>query len=335
VGFEDNCRVFKYQHPQSAIVRRRDFSFNYPPLQAAIAKEVAHFAPDLIHIQNWSVFRPTLFPCLQRMGIPVLMTVHDFSLTNPNPNQVPRTGPLAPVRRALDAWAMRRSLLAAHQAVDCFLCPSQALIDELHLPKEKAHIHRLPVTVCPTYPANRSTIPLRLFFAGSLYPSKGVDLLLKASAQCEIDVKLELAGVGEQENNLKDLCKALKLNDRVKFLGNLDQAEMAQAYQRCHLLVLPSRVPENSPLVILEAAAHGKAAIASQLGGICEMIGDRRGWTFPSKDESALSKLLDQVGKQPEKIMQRGARIKEYVQEKHNPEKHWEQLEYHYSQLSK
>lgn len=342
-GWETSSEVYHYPWPGSSLTRRltrrRDFHYSHPPLQAALAACVRKHRPDLIHIQNWAVFRQTLFPCLGRLGIPTVMTVHDFSLLDPNPTGVPRTGITGGLRRLLDRHSMPRAAKAAFSSIDRFLCPSQALIDQLGAPPAKTRLHRLPVEVtakAPSAPTIEPGGPLRLFFAGSYYPSKGVDILLQALARIEVAVELELAGGGPEENNLKELSLELNINHKVKFLGPLVRKEMEAAYTRCQVVVLPSRVLENSPLVLLEGGSFGRPALASDLGGIPELVQDpAHGWTFPSEDVDALSACLTSIAANPAEICKRGIALRAFVAAKFRPSSHWQQLAETYDELLK
>jgi hypothetical protein len=100
------------------------------------------------------------------------------------------------------------------------------------------------------------------------------------------------AGEGDQRSDLESLAAELGLRERVAFLGRCDAARMDAAYAACHILVLPSRVPENSPLTVLEAGARGRPSIAPAAGGVPELLADARGWTFPSEDVAALARAL-------------------------------------------
>ena len=320
---------FVYDDPGSAWRRRRDYHDHCPALAVALARAVQEVGAEVIHVQNCAVFRRTVFPALAATGVPVLMTVHDFSLDDPNPTGQPRAGLGGLVR----SWLDRRSQVAAKRAVldavRLFLCPTEALLRGLQLPADRARVLRLPIDEAEEAPLPAPEPP-RLFFAGTLYRSKGVDLLLAALTRCTgagREAVLEIAGSGDQHEPLEKQVQELGLEPRVRFLGPLDAAGMDAAYARSHLQLLPSRVPENSPLTVLEAGARGRPAIAADGGGVPELLPRERGWTFPNEDVDALARILDEACGDPAERSRRAERMRSWVRSEFAPDRHWEAVE--------
>ncbi len=326
---------FSYSWPSSPFRRRRDFHRFHPPLAKCLEQWVKKQAPEVVHVQNCSAFRTTVFPTILKLGLPLVMTVHDFSLLDPNPWGLDRSGPLGPFKSWLDRQALEKAREAVFQSTQRFLCPTQALLNAVGFPAGKARLQRLPIA-----PASAPPLPqdrLRLFFAGTLFRSKGVDLLLEAMAGTTGALgaaTLEIAGTGDQENNLKGLCTSLGLEQRVRFLGFCSAKQMETAYARANLQVLPSRVPENSPLTVLEAGARGRPALASHDGGVPELLAESRGWTFPSEDVAALRRSLQRIGHDLELLANTGARMRNWVIEEFAADKHWDSVDKTYHELT-
>ncbi len=326
--------VFPYAWPDSALRRRLDFHHRHPPLADALQRCLERVQPDLVHVQNWGVFRSTVFPLLARAPCPVVMTVHDFTLLDPNPWGLERSGWSGPLRRWMDHRSLSKARGLVFSAVDHFLCPSEVLRTTIPFPAGRARLHRLPIPPAAAAPPPAPGDPLRLFFAGTLYRSKGVDLLLEALALAPATIQLELAGQGDQEAALRQQAEALGLGTRVRFLGQLDADGMAAAYERCHLVVLPSRVPENSPLILLEAGARGRPGLASHSGGSPELLAPpERGWTFPPEDPAALGRILDGLAAEPTQTERRGAAMRDWVRRSCDPRAHWDALESLYHEI--
>jgi len=325
-GIAEHERFFAYSWPDSALRRRRDFHHHHAPLARSLESWIAEQRPDLIHVQNWGVFRSTVFPVLERAPCPVVMTVHDFTLLDPNPWGLDRSGLTGPLRR----WLDRRSLLRARRrvfaAVDRFLCPSAALRDGIPFPAGTAQLLRLPIQPADAPPA--AAPPIRLLFAGTLYRSKGVDLLIDALAQGPPDILLEIAGQGDQEEPLRTQVRERGLEERVRFLGQLDADGMEAAYRRASAVALPSRVPENSSLLLLEAGARGRPGIAAGSGGSPELLDPpRRGWTFAPEDPAALARTLQELIHAPDALAKRGAAMRAWVREHCDPQAHGDAVE--------
>lgn len=111
-----------------------------------------------------------------------------------------------------------------------------------------------------------------ILFTGKLAPRKGVDVLLRALPQVlrEMEVKLVLAGSGNQQD-YQQLAEALGISDKLRFLGRVPDDTLRLLFSSCDLFVLPSRL-EGLGIVILEAMAAGKPVVATNVGGIPELI---------------------------------------------------------------
>jgi len=329
-------QAFQYAWPASAWQRRRDFHGRHAPLAAHLSAWIAEVQPDLIHVQNCAVFRSTIFPALAASGRPVLMTVHDFSLQDPNPSGQVRSGPAGALKSWLDRRSLARSRRAVFAAVDLFLCPTDALRRGVGFPPAKARLLRLPIELAEI-PAAPPAAPFRFLFAGSLFRSKGVDILLRALQQAggaARDARLVIAGEGDQRAALESLCRELGLQHRVRFLGHCDAAQMESAYAGCHTLVLPSRVPENSPLTVLEAGARGRPAIAPDAGGVPELLADERGWLCAREDAGQLAARLESAAADPAAAAARGARMRDWVRREFAPQRHWDEVEAAWRELA-
>ena len=110
-----------------------------------------------------------------------------------------------------------------------------------------------------------------VLFIGDMRLLKGVDVLLRALALCkkERPVTACLVGDGPDLDRFKALNAELGLAGAVRFPGRLSATE---AFRRGHLLVMPS-LAESFPYVVLEAGAAGVPMIASNVGGIPEVLG--------------------------------------------------------------
>ena len=134
-------------------------------------------------------------------------------------------------------------------------------------------------------------------FLGSFYAYEGLDLLLAALPQileAAPDVRLLLVGGGPQEANLKAQAAALRLTDKVVFVGRVPHAEVSRYYDLVDLLAYPRhamRLTELvTPLKPLEAMAQGHLLIASDVGGHKELIEDgATGFLFRAEDQADLA----------------------------------------------
>jgi glycosyltransferase involved in cell wall biosynthesis len=126
-------------------------------------------------------------------------------------------------------------------------------------------------------------------FSGWLLPIKGVNFLVEALAgivQKHPRSLLVLLGKGDQEEELRKQAENLGLEDKVLFLGwRPDVEEIMSCFD---LLVLPS-LNEGMGRVLVEAMAAGLPIVASQVGGIPDLVKDgKNGLLVPPRDVAAL-----------------------------------------------
>lgn len=148
-----------------------------------------------------------------------------------------------------------------------------------------------------------------VLFVGSLQVGngyKGVDHLIQAVPTIRglaPGARVMIVGGGGLLPQLKEQTRQMGLNGTVVFTGAIENARLPQYYAASNLFVLPS-VPggsENSPLVLFEAMASGKPAVASRLPGVCEIVQDgETGLLVPpaEPDElaAAVARLLNDDG---------------------------------------
>jgi glycosyltransferase involved in cell wall biosynthesis len=125
---------------------------------------------------------------------------------------------------------------------------------------------------------------------------KAQDVLIRASALCAqrgLDVRLVLAGDGKMRKGLEILTRALGIENRTTFTGQLStESEINAALDKADLFVLPSR-SEGLPRAMIEAMARGLPCIGSDVGGIPELISASS--LVPADDAPALAAKIEEV----------------------------------------
>ena len=113
-----------------------------------------------------------------------------------------------------------------------------------------------------------------LLCVGNLLEAKGQHLVIESLLHLK-DFRLVLIGEGEYENKLRLQVSSLNLEDRVRFAGHVAHKELVTYYAAADALILPSS-REGIPNVILESLACGTPVIATNVGGIPEIISSER-----------------------------------------------------------
>jgi glycosyltransferase involved in cell wall biosynthesis len=140
-------------------------------------------------------------------------------------------------------------------------------------------------------PAERSANGrARLLTVAQLVPKKGHAFLLEALARIrrDRDIQLDLVGGGPLESALRELAQNLGLDGAVTFHGEQPKHEVAEFMRRADLFVLPSLF-ENLPCVLIEAMASGLPFVATEVGGVPELVDGVGAWLCPPHDPDALA----------------------------------------------
>jgi glycosyltransferase involved in cell wall biosynthesis len=135
--------------------------------------------------------------------------------------------------------------------------------------------------------------------AGRLTEEKGFDTAIAAAR--DADVPLVIAGAGPDEGRLRGLSGGAD----VRFTGLLGAAALAELRKRAAVVLAPSRWEEPCPYSVLEALAAGVPVLASDRGGLPELVGEDA--TLPPMDRAAWSSALSEVWRNPVLRAERGA----------------------------
>ena len=254
--------------------------------------------PDIINVHNLYPFisPAALFEC-KKAGIPVVMTVHNFRLICPT-GLFMRNG--KPCEQCLDrknewscikyncehsifksiGYTLRnvyaRWTKAYLKNVDMFACITEFQKKKLI----EAGYDKNKITVIPnSIDAPCSYTPITggyIAYIGRLSYEKGYDLLVEV-ARKHPEIKFCFAGAQREQKNTD-------IPSNVEFAGYLQKDKLLEFIQKARFIVIPSRCYEGFPMAILEAACHGKPAIAPNHGGFTEIIG---------QGENAIGKLFE------------------------------------------
>lgn len=148
-------------------------------------------------------------------------------------------------------------------------------------------------------------------FVGELRKLKGVDVFLEALARQKsvFPGRAIIVGSGPDEKYLKRLTRRLGLAGQVTFTG---PQPARTAFVRARCVVIPSRA-ESLPYILLEAAAAQMPIIATNVGGIPEIMGDIPVPLVPPGDVEALAGQLSTFLSDPRPYLRRAAELQKHV----------------------
>jgi glycosyltransferase involved in cell wall biosynthesis len=219
----------------------------------------------------------------------------------------------------------REYLSRIFQLVDLVISPSKFLIDKMEAYGfTHPNMIQLPYGLenIPNYINERADHPeqLRIGYRGRISPEKGIDILIDAFKMTSGE-KLSLHIFGEL--NKKDpygekLLKLAKGDPRIHFMGRYNNADLPEILEKIDISVVPSRWYENQPYTILESFAHGIPVIATDLGGMNEMVDhNSNGLLFELNNAVDLAAQLQRLLDEPDLLscLRRGIRPVPRVEE--------------------
>lgn len=252
-------------------------------------RSMRKFQPEIVHLHF--VGSPALYLWLISFSIPFkyIVSIHGSDVD------------LYPYKSSYQNWLLKRTFLAA----DFITSNSDYLLSKsVRMTETSIHNNSKVVPMafsCDPYdgvfaPYKHSS-PY-VFAAGRFVYKKGYDVLISAFSSMikrgEYKGDLILGGDGPEMGNLKKMVSALHLEDRIHFTGFLTEDRMAALMKGCDLFVAPSRF-EAFGIIILEALYTGRRVVASDAGGIPELMEENREHLVPSGHIEALSAKMGEA----------------------------------------
>ena len=302
------------------------------------------FPADLIHLQNFHHhITPSIIQVARQRGIPAVWTLHDYTLVCPNAHLFnDATGEICEaclpgnyypaILRRCKKGGVLPSALAALEAsmhkifklfdhVSFYLAPSRFLQGKIRQGGVPAHklLHQ-PYFIPDEHFQVNGRDQGYLLFLGKLERVKGIVPLLKAAKLSR--APLVLAGRPDEhlEQRLPELLPAT-----ARYVGFQDREAVKRLLAGARALVIPSIWYENQPFVILEAFAAGKPVIASDLGGMTELVaGGERGLLAAPGDAESLAAAMQSMHSRPDEARAMGRRAREYARRVFGAEAHYE-----------
>ena len=260
--------------------------------------------PEIVHFHNVVGLGFSLITAAHRSGARVLVTLHDHagycfratalredgSICSDTeacasacrgairPRDVHRDLPMR-LRRDYVAWALEHA--------DRLISPSASLA-EAYITAKVADPTRIvtvsngidlePFEHVGSRQADADSV--KFFCAAYLGMHKGIPDLLDAAATLaeQGDFKgrwsLAIAGDGDLREKIESEILGGRFDGAVTLLGRVPRGRIIEELELADVVVLPSRWPENEPVVLLEAMAAGRAQLATRIGGMPDIVQD-------------------------------------------------------------
>jgi glycosyltransferase involved in cell wall biosynthesis len=180
----------------------------------------------------------------------------------------------------------------------------------LQLPRSKTIYYGIEILEPRQQPPSRPAAQtLRIAYVGRFVGEKGVPVLLRAAqllAKGGSNFALTLIGDGPERANLEALTAELGIAGRVTFAGQLQRQQVDEILRTTDVVVMPSLCEETAGLAAMEQMMTAGVVVASEIGGLAEVV-DGVGLKFPpGNSEELCSKLLD-IANKPSDLLQLGS----------------------------
>jgi len=316
-----------------------DDNFFVPSVAARLRAVIEAERPDVVHLHNLSGLGFSLVPLVSQLGARAVVTLHDHSgychratALRPDDRLCDDAEACAPACRGairpralgIDVpMRLRRDYVArALSRADRLISPSRALaasmrasgaIETSRLDMVSNGIDLAPFRALTPRPAGAAAGPVRFITIAYLGEHKGILDLLAAAELLAADPALAgrwtlaIAGDGLLRARVEEAVASGRLGGAVTYLGRLPHPRILAELARTDVLVLPSRWPENEPVVLLEAIAAGVATLATAVGGIPDLVeAGRTGELVPPSAPGALAAAMAAYIRDPARARAQG-----------------------------
>jgi len=271
---------------------------------AAVARALERLAPDIIHAQDR---RAGLVASLVAgRNTPVVMTFH--GVPDSAAGRWVTAGPLHGRRPGLSGGSRLLADALVARRIRCTVAPSQAIAGFLHrelrVPQRRLRVVSNGVAIPPRH--DRAHHIRTFATAGSFAPCKAAPVLVEAFTAVAVNrpgLRLKMIGDGPERLRCEEIARRAGQAGQVEFTGY--RADLDTQLQLADAFVLPS-LNENQPLALLQAMAAGLPCVATDVGGIPEMLGAGCGVLVAPGDVRSLSAAMERLVDDPDRAARLG-----------------------------
>lgn len=285
---------------------------------------------DAVHVHHWHNLSSDLVACCARLGVPAVVTLHDYfttcpfffrlpDLKNPCAPDLPRevcvrcVGRIAGDAPAVLDSALRRreehfanELRSARAAI--VLSEAQGALLSAYPPFVGIDFDVLPLPgpdPVPHWPATEGAAgaerdgPLRIVSWGGLEPGKGLQTVVDACRRLERPRAVELHHHGRTlDEEFRAALVGSAQDIHLELHGPFDRESELGKFAHYDLAIFPSHFLETHGYVVDEALALGLPVVVSDRGAPRERLGEC-GWVVPAGDAQALAVCLQRLLDEP------------------------------------
>jgi len=269
-----------------------------------IEKAVEEFKPDIVSIHT--TVAGFLGRLAVRSKIATIFTAHGWGFTQGTP-----------FLRKVMVFLAEKIASKYCQKIICVSDFDRSLALKCKIaPQEKLIAIHNGIEIVDSSKKEINPLAIKIVFVGRLSKQKDPLLLLKAFSALTQNIRekseILIVGEGEKRKELEDFVSKNKLEVKVKLFRALEREEVFEVLKNSDIFVLPSNY-EGFPYTILEAMSCGLPVIASDVGGVSEIVDENCGILIKRGDEDGLKKALEKLIEDPSLLLKLGENAKKKI----------------------
>lgn len=348
--FVDNFEILQLPFYKKVLKTPRQlYSFE---ASKKLSELIERTKPDVAHIHLYKgVLTASILSVLKKFNIPVVITLHDYSLLCPRnilfnaENKICEKCITSSSLNCIIHRCNRKNFFYSTInfveynlnnvifnpennfnkiiAVSLFSFHKHSLRKNLR--SRMVHLYNFFPGLSETKPNNKKGN--YFLYYGRLSLEKGLDTLINAFGELGENYTLKIAGTGPLEEQIKNKIQVNKYLN-IDMLGYKIGTELNDIIKNSSFIVVPSEWYENNPMTIVEGFSFGKPVIGSKVGGIPELILEGiTGFGFEMANVNDLKKAIQKANSiSDNSYIEMSAKAREFADEKFSEDSHYKKI---------
>lgn len=315
-----------------------------------ISHKVDVFSPDIAHLHiYYGQLSSSILPVLKKKCVPIVQTLHEYKLVCPVYTMYRNDSVCFScsggayfncIKNRCNRGSLARSCLSAAEQVVSKKNGSESFVDRFISVSQyqknllvKMGVRENKIDVVHNFVDTKSSVPSEFvgeyfLYFGRVEKVKGLDKLIEAVSLLKgRGINLVVAGSGGYLDEAVEYSQSLGVSAKVKFLGHCSKSRIRKLLKGCVASITPSVWPETFGLTLLESFSEQRTVIASNIGGMSEIIEDgETGYLVCPGDVGSLAERIEYLYDNPQVAEAMGLRAGLVVNSKFSEESHYRKL---------
>lgn len=271
-------------------------SFYNPFICRDVGKIIAREQPDVVHSNNIFGFSPQIWKSVQKLDIPLVHTLRDYSLLCTRSTMWKSDNNCQNLCLPCRIHAIRRRMLSRNVSglvgISNFILNQHLNYQFFEMVETKEIIYNQSATTdsIPYFSTGSKGDSIDFGYLGRIEKEKGVEILLDSFSAVASQYECKLFIGGDGDAIYKNTLRERYPSPTIQFLGFIDPHTL---FSKIDVLIVPSLWNEPLGRVVLEAYQYGIPVIGSSTGGLLEIIEEgETGFLFDPKTSDSLTEKL-------------------------------------------